>query len=184
MRLKLPAETRRQALLRPEPLIALLVFVVSAAFFVLGRGEQRPPPTAIEIVEPVPEALETREVRLVRYDASGLETPVFASVALPDAAPGRLEAILDALRLEMTDGEWPEALPTPTIFVGSVARQTVAVLDFRPEGPVPLSVAGELRLLRSVEETLLANGVDQLRFLLHGEAAGVFLEHLAVPAAL
>ncbi|MEX2543260.1 MAG: hypothetical protein WD314_15745 [Trueperaceae bacterium] len=170
--------------MRPEPLIALLVFAVSAAFFLLGRGEQHPPPPAIEIVDPEPEALETREVRLMRYDASGLEAPVFARVALPDAAPGRLEAILDALRREMADGEWPEALPTPTVYVESLARQSVAILDFRPAGPVPLSVAGELRLLRSVQETLLANGVDQIRFLLHGEAAGVFLEHLAVPAAL
>jgi hypothetical protein len=184
VRLILPRATLRRALLRPEPLLALLVLVVSAGFFLVALGDRRAPPVAVEISEASPVELETREVRLVRYDADGLENPAFVRVALPQSAPGRLEAILGALRQEMLGQEWPEPLPVPTVYVESLARQTVAVLDFRPEGPMPLSVAGEQRLLRAVQETLLANGVDQIRYLLAGEATGVFLEHLAVPAAL
>jgi hypothetical protein len=184
IRLTLPRATLKRALLRAEPLLALLVVAVSAGFLLVAVGDRPSSPPSVEIVEAAPASLETREVRLVRYDAQGLEAPVFARVDLPASAAGRLEAILRALRAEMVGEGWPEALPVPTVYVESVARQTVAILDFRPEGPIPLSVAGEQRLLRAVQETSLANGVDQVRFLLDGEAAGVFLEHLAVPSAL
>jgi hypothetical protein len=183
-RLVLPRATLKRALLRAEPLLALLVVVFSAGFLLVGLGDGRSSPPSVEIIETAPASLDTREVRLVLYDAQGLETPVFASVDLPASAAGRLQAILAALREEMMGDGWPEALPVPTVFVETVARRTVAVLDFRPEGQIPLSVAGEQRLLRAVQETSLANGVDQVRFLLDGEAAGVFLEHLAVPSAL
>lgn len=184
MRIRLPRSLLRRALVRPEPLLALLLLLASTLYLLLSGDERRPPPPEIEIREPEERALETREVRLVRYDASGLESPTFASVDLPEAPGERLESILGALRESLLEGDWPEELPVPRVFVESVGRQNVAVLDFRPNGPVPLSVAQERRLLRSVEATVLANGIDRIRYLLNGEATGVFLEHLAVPATL
>ncbi|MEX2535901.1 MAG: hypothetical protein WD273_09935 [Trueperaceae bacterium] len=174
----------KRALLRPGPLLALLV-VLASAFFLLNSGSDgRSAPAQIEIRQPEQQNLETREVRLVRFDANGLESPSFAQVALPQAPGARLQAILGALREEMLGTEWPQSLPVPQAFVETVGRQNVAILDFRPQGRAPLTVEGETRLLRSVEETVLANGVDQIRYLLGGEATGVFLEHLAVPSAL
>lgn len=184
MKLRLPRPLLRRALLRPEPLLALLLLLAAAAFLATSFRERRPPPARVEISEPEPVALETSEVRLVRYDADGLEKPAFVSVALPQSPSGRLRAILDALREATLGQEWPEALPAPKVFVESAGREAVAVLDFRPEARLSLTVAGETRLLRSIERTVLANGADQIRFLLNGEAAGVFLEHLAVPSAL
>lgn len=180
----MPGPLLRRALLRPEPLLALLLLVAAAIYLLSATGDGGAPPPQIEIRQPEERVLETREVRLVRYDANGLESPAFVSVDLPEAPGDRLEAILGALRESMLEADWPEELPVPKAFVESMGRQNVAILDFRPEEPVPLSVAQEARLLRSVEATVLANGVEQIRYLLSGEATGVFLEHLAVPAAL
>lgn len=183
-RVRLPPPLLRRALLRPEPLLALLVLVAATVYFFNGFGGPSPASPVIEIAETQAPELETREVRLVRFDSNGLEAPTFASVALPDAATGRLQAIVAALREATLGEEWPEGLPAPTVFVESIGRESVAILDFRPEKHLPLTVEAEARLLASIRETLLANGADELRFLLDGEAAGVFLEHLAVPAAL
>ena len=183
MRLRLPRPLLRRALLRPEPFLALLILLVALVYFLLSAQDSRPPAPQIEISQPEQRVLETREVRLVRYDASGLENPAFVEVALPEASGEQLAAILAALR-ESMQGVWPADLPVPLVFVETVGRQTVAVLDFRPTAPVSLTVAQERRLLRSVDATVLANGVDAIRYLLEGEATGVFLEHLAVPAAL
>jgi hypothetical protein len=174
----------RRALLGPGPLLALLVLVAAGAFFLSGAITPRTAPPRIEISQPETRELEIREVRLVTYDSNGLESPSFARVALPQDPGTRLELILRALREETLGAAWPEALPVPQVFVETVDRQTVAIMDFRPQEPVSLTVAGETRLLRSIEATVLANGVDQTRFLLGGEATGVFLEHLAVPSAL
>jgi hypothetical protein len=183
-RLRLSPALLRGALFRPEPLLALLVFMASALFFASGLDGRRSAAPSVEIAQPERRPVEVREVRLVRYDSDGLEIPAFARVSLPEAAAARMRAVLAALREAMLGEEWPEGLPMPTVFVESVGREVVAVLDFRPEARLSLSVEGEARLLRSIRETLLVNGADQIRFLLNGEAAGVFLEHLAVPAAL
>lgn len=184
LRFRLPRPLLRRALLRPEPLFALLILLVSVVYFLLSGREGGTPLPQIEISQPEERVLETQEVKLVRYDESGLENPTFASVALPEAPGDRLEAILAALRESTRGSYWPEEVPVPNVFVETVGRQSVAVLDFRPEEPVSLTVAQEMRLFRSVEATVLANGADTIRYLLRGEAAGVFLEHLAVPAAL
>lgn len=180
----MPPSLLRRALLRPEPLLALLILVVAISYFINGTRAPRPVASAVEIAAPRTPEFETRDVRLVRYDANGLEAPTFASVALPEHPAERLKAIVVALREATLGEEWPEALPAPTVFVENNGRENVAILDFRPEEHLPLTIEAESRLLGSIRETLLANGADQLRFLLNGEAAGVFLEHLAVPAAL
>ena len=184
MRLRVPRPLLRRALLRPEVLLALVVMLAALVYYLVSGREGRLPEPVIEISQPEERVLESQEVRLVRFDESGLENPTFVTVELPEAAGDRLEAILGALRTSMLDDAWPAELPAPTVFVESLGRQSVAILDFRPDGPVSLSVAQEQRLLRSVEATVLANGADAVRYLLGGEATGVFLEHLAVPAAL
>lgn len=164
--------------------MALLVLVVSVVFFVSSLRRSQMPPTLVDLGQAQAPTTEMREVRLVRFDAQGLEAPSFVRVELPEDSSARLETILGALREAALDDEWPRELPTPKVFLENLGRRRVAVLDFRPQRRIPLSVEAERRLLRGVEETVLANGVDEIRFLLDGRARGVFLEHLAVPAAL
>jgi hypothetical protein len=184
VRIRVPRSLLRRALLSPAALLSLLVLLASTAFFVTGAANRRPAPPRIEISAPDASPTDVGEVRLMTYGADGLESPKFARVELPREPGARVEAVLEALRGETLGDAWPEALPAPQVFVETIERERIAILDFRPQGPVPLTVSGETRLLRSIEATVRANGADQIRFLLNGEAAGVFLEHLAVPAAL
>lgn len=184
MRIRLRRQLLLRSLLRPEPLLALLVALLSLVYYWQARQERQPRFTPIEIAGVADQDLPSVDVRLVSFDAQGLEVPSFVSLELPVSTSQRLQLILEALREETLGEVWPEPLPTPNVFVENVARRQVAVLDFRPEARLSLTVSQESRLLDSVEETLLANGVDEVRYLLHGEAAGVFLEHLAVPTGL
>lgn len=184
MRLRLTGALLRRALLRPEPIIALLVLAAAVFYFVSGLAGDREPHVRVNILQQEPETVPEAEVRLILFDSAGLETPTFVTIPLPEEPAPRTASLLSALRSEALADPWPEALPVPQVYVETVDRQQIAVLDFRPSEPLNLTVEAEARLLRSIEETLLENGVDDVRYLLDGEAAGVFLEHLAVPSAL
>lgn len=184
MRFRLTGELLRRALLRPEPIIAVLVLAAAVFYFWTGLVDNREQPAQVSILQQEPESVPEAEVRLILFDAAGLETPTFVTVPLPQEPAPRVSSLLAALRTEALADPWPEALPVPQVYVETVDRQDIAVLDFRPDEPLTLTVEAEARLLRSIEETLLENGIDDVRYLLEGEAAGVFLEHLAVPAAL
>ncbi len=169
----------------PQVLIAGLLALAGIAFLVAGGAARVAPAARVSIAPPDDSAKRTDEVRLILVDADGLERPRFVSVSLPGARDARLHAILDALRSAMIgDGGWPQNLPTPGVFVEDVNRRAVAVLDIRSDAPVAVSVGQELQLLRSLRETVLANDVDEVRFLRDGRPARTLLGHVAVDSGL
>lgn len=129
--------------------------------------------------------LTAQDVRVVMVDEAGLERNRSVRLALPPGASQRLAAVMTALRDELAqEGVWPSDLPAPRVFVETIDRRTVAVIDMLVPAGAAVSVAQELALLRSLTATAEANGAVDVRFLRGGEPTGTLLEHVAVPAAL
>lgn len=129
--------------------------------------------------------LSTQDVRVVMVGEDGSERSRSVRLALPLGASQRLAAVVAALRDELVqEGVWPNDLPSPRVFVETLDRRAVAVIDMLVPTGVAVSVAQELALLRSLTATAEANGALDVRFLRGGEPTGTLLEHVAVPAAL
>lgn len=173
------------ALSRPQVLVALLLLLGAAVLFLAPVTSGDRAEGEFLLPEITPAQTVTAEVRLVTYDQFNLEVLDSSQQVVPLAPAQQLTAVLALLQAELLQsGVWPAALPAPGVFVETLNRQRVAVLDFRPAAPLPLSVAQELRLLQSIEATVLANGSDRVQFLLQGRPAGVFLLNVAVSDGL
>jgi len=173
-----------EAALTPQVLVAALLLVATVALL-LSVPETRPGPPPVVNLTSADDLLTPQEVRLVLVDTAGLEWQRDASIAAPTDAPRRFEAILAALREALLEeGVWPAGLPTPDVFVETFDRQVVAVIDVAAGGVIEVSVAQELALVRAIDATAAANGIDGVRYLRGGQRTETFLGHIAVPSAL
>lgn len=173
-----------KAALTPQVLVAALL-VIAAAALLLSVPRLRPDPPPVVNLTSEDDLLTEQDVRLVLVDAAGLEWQRDAKVAAPTDAPRRFEAILAALRSELlVEGVWPAGLPTPRVYVETFDRAVVAVVDVAAGGVIEVSVAQEQALVRAIEATALANGIDSVRFLRDGQHTETFLGHVAVPSSL
>lgn len=172
------------ALSRPQVLVAfVLLFGAAALFLTPLKGDQ--PEGEFLLPEITPAETVMAEVRLVTYDQFNLEVVTGKQLLVPLAPAQQLAAVLGLLQVELQhNGDWPATLSAPAVFVETLNRQRTAVLDFRPTAALTLSVAQELRLLQSIEATVLANDIDRVQFLQQGRPAGIFLLNVAVPDAL
>jgi len=172
------------ALLTPQVLVAVLLAVAAIALYASVNVPQLPPPPVVDLTSAA-DLLTTQDVRLVLVDAAGLEWQRDANIAAPTDAPRRFEAILGALRdALLEEGVWPLGLPTPSAFVEVIGRETVAVIDIPAGGVVAVSVAQERALVRAIDATAAANGIDTVRYLRGGQQTDTLLGHVAVPSAL
>jgi len=159
---------------RPQVLVAALLLVGAAAFFLLSRPPTVPPPAAVEAPDDAREQVATREVTLYRV-ADGLVTPILREVPAPNDPSARLEAVVAALRGALVEaGDWPEALPAPSVYAVRMDRADAAVLDL-PHRDVLLDVAAQRTILASIRRTLAEQGVDRLAFLRDGAAVDAWL---------
>ena len=177
---------RTGLLLKPEVILAALLFVLGAGYLMGGLLEGGAELRVVELQAPEGRSMRAVEVQLVRFDPAGLEVPSFVTVEVPeDDEAGLYAATLAALRETLVaDGVWPQELPAPVVFLPSVGRSSNLVLDFRFADKPSLTVAQERSLLDSIEATLAANGIDSASYLQNGQAARVFLEHLTVRSSL
>lgn len=172
------------ALLTPHVLVAALLVVGAVALFASVPVPQPPAPPTVDLTT-AEDLLTTQDVRLVLVDAAGLEWQRDARIAAPTDAPRRFEAILGALRdALLEEGVWPAGLPTPGVYVEVFDRETVAVVDVAAGGVVAVSVAQERALVRAIDATAAANGIDAVRYLRGGQQTDTFLGHVAVPSTL
>ncbi|HET9025987.1 MAG TPA: hypothetical protein VFN07_00465 [Trueperaceae bacterium] len=184
--MKQPAAAWRRllrAVATPQVLVAclLLVAALSQLRSPAWRPEQEPSIAIDRANPPLPE----QEVRLVIVDESGLERSRTVRVAVPEGASQRLSVVLGALRAELVQvGVWPSDLPAPRVFVDTLERQRVAVIDMLVPQPVGVSVGQELAMLRSLTATAEANGAERVRYLRDGQPTTTLLDHVAVPASL
>ncbi len=183
----MPAEKRRwlRILAMPPVLLGVFVLLGSLALFF---GSLRSTPLIrqelnLDITELNPQTLQ--EVPLVLIDANGLEDTVMLELSLAADDGSKLAAILAALReLMLNRGTWPQALLAPQVFVTTLARQRVAVLDFDIERPLAVTIEIERQILESVRSTTLRNGMDKLQILINGKVSPTFLGHLALETSL
>lgn len=174
-----------RALSRPQVIIASLLLLGAAALYFAPPSFRQPDSQEFSLPEIAPAETASGEITLVTYDQYNLEASVVIAAELPLDAAQHLQSVLTALRSSLqADGLWPAGLPLPQVFVETLNRQRMAVLDFRPPADLQLTVARELRLLQSLEATVRANGIGGVRFLLQGEPAGIFLLNVAVPDSL
>lgn len=172
------------AALRPHVIAAVLAFAV--ALSLLLASPTRPTVDAEDVsVTPPPASATTADVRLVLVDDAGLEWSRVVQVSLPEGPSARMAAVVDALRrTSIEEGLWPDALPTPRVFVETFDRRRVAVIDVGTSPAAGVSVAREEALLRALVATVEANGADAVRFLRDGRPTATFLGHVAVPSSL
>lgn len=173
-----------RAMRSPQFLLALLVLILAMVAIIATTED---PPEIIEYALPVieEETLLPEEVRLVTFDQFSLEIPLRVSVEVPRNPTGRLRVIVGALVATLDlQGIWPAGLELPDVFLVDMDGSATAVLDFRPPEDLDFSQEAERRLLRSIEETMLAAGADTVRFLRQGESDGVFLQNVPVPRSL
>ena len=171
--------SRFAALVRPQVVVSALLLVGALLFSLSPSGPQRPGPPTVELSAGIEVPIVEREVRLLVIDPDGLERPLFARLSFADSPFARLEAVLTALRVELVAaGVWPEAGSVPTLFRGVVDVRTFVVLDFG-DGFDGMSVVEERQLIGSLEATLRAEGIDEVRYLRHGRAEEAPFGHLA-----
>jgi hypothetical protein len=174
-----------QALGRPQVLVAFLLLFGAAVLLLAPTTTGDRPEGEFLLPEITPPETVAADVQLVTYDRFNLEVLTRRQLVVPLAPAQQLSAVLAELQAELRQaGIWPDGLPAPGVFVETLNRQRVAVLDFRPAGLPALPVAQELRLLQSIEATVLANGSNRVQFLLNGRPAGVFLWNVVVPDGL
>ena len=175
----------RRVLAKPHVLLALLLLIASAVFAVRGGRLRAQQPEPVETGVASLAAGVPTEVRLLLVDEDGLQRPRFETVRLPPDDTGRVTAIVAALRSVLIAADvWPDGLPAPSVFAQRIDGKAVAVIDLRPSPGVAVSVGQELQLLRSIQGTVLGNGVDEVRFLRDGQPATTLLGHVAVRSAL
>ncbi len=142
------------------------------------RNLWQPYPEKISVQLQAPQVpLQSEEVQLVVYlDPTNLDVsqPKFKTLEIPQDKPQRLLRILSALR-DNLEGLWPEALPLPIIFL----HEQTAIIHFRFENPIMLSVDKEHRLFQSIQATLKENDIAKVRILVN-EQSETFLGHIAL----
>lgn len=173
-----------EAALSPQVLVAALM-TIGALALLLSAPVSRPGPPPVVDLTSADDLLTDQDVRLVLVDATGLEWQRDASITAPTDAPRRFAAILDALREALlAEGVWPAGLPTPGVYVETFDRQVVAVVDVAAGGVIEVSVAQEQALVRAIDATAAANGIDSVRYLRGGQHTDTLLGHVAVPSTL
>lgn len=172
------------AVLTPQVLVAALL-VIGASALLSSVPQTRPGPAPVVDLTSADDLLTTQDVRLVLVDAAGLEWQRDASIEAPTDPPRRFAAVLGALREALlAEGVWPAGLPTPDVFVETFDREVVAVVDVAAGGVIEVSVAQEQALVRAIDATASANGIDSVKYLRGGQRTETFLGHVAVPSGL
>ena len=168
---------------RPQ-VVAALILVLGAAWFAWwARPAPLAPPPVLEAPGGNDAPTAVREVTLYRV-ADGLATPMRVEVPAPDDPSARMQAVVDALRVALIDaGDWPEALPSPTVFMLRIERDDAVVLDL-PDHDAVVDVQAERTILASLERTLGEQGVDRVAYLDAGAAREAWLGNLLTPSSL
>lgn len=173
-----------RAFATPQFLTSLLLLLATVLFLAYGPRGVRSERQTIDLGAPTNVATE-KQVRLVLFDLSGAERSESVTLRLPPGDGAQMAGVLVALREELVaSGVWPSQLPAPRVFVATIERRKVAVIDLVPPEPVAVSVAQEYALLKALTATAQANGVSEVRFLRNGRPQEVLLEHVAVPSSL
>jgi hypothetical protein len=172
-----------RVLLRPQVLVAFVLAVLAAPYlFGATTGDGTPSPLPQLQAAGDGETAATLEVPLVVVDADGLTRPAFATVESAEHPTAVARATLEALRAGLVEeGVWPGEVPAPAALAFEANRRRVVVVDVQVPGPVAVSVAQETAALRSVIETLLAGGADDVRVLVNGAPAATLWGHVALP---
>lgn len=167
-------------LARPHVLLAAFFLILAFLFFVRTVSTRGPERTVVQ-VRTETETLPESTVQLTLQVPGGEPYQHSVQAAIPTEPSERLHAVLALLRERLVDLDvWPEALPTPLVFVETIERQPTAVLSFSVPTGLAVSLAVELVLYHAIEKTALANGAARLVVLQDGEPTGVFLSHVAV----
>ena len=168
----------------PQVLVAALLLLAATALFFGGSSRPPPPPPTVELTSE-DDALVTADVRLLMVDATGLEWQKSERVQSRPGASARMTAVIAALRESLVgEGVWPEALPAPIVFLETIERRSVAVIDMRPPDDIAVSVATESAIARAIRGTAEINGAEEVVFLRDGAPASTLLGHVAVPNSL
>ena len=161
-------------MLRPHVLVGVLLLGSGVAWIwdAVTAGAPLRPPANLLVGQALPVA-ETTDVPIVVVDRDGLRRTLLVEVEVVDAVDARLGAALVALReVLVTEGNWPRTVAAPHVQSYEAQRRRVAVLDVPAlrEGP-GLALMAELAALRSLEETALAHGADEVRVIVDGAPA-------------
>lgn len=161
-------------MLRPHVLVALLLLGSGVAWIWEAATASAPvrPPANLLVGQPRP-VPETTDVPIVVVDREGLRRTLLVEVEVVDAVDARLGAALAALREVLVgEGNWPRTVAAPHVQSYEAQRRRVAVLDVPAlrEGP-GLELMAEVAALRSLEETALAHGADEVRVVVDGAPA-------------
>jgi hypothetical protein len=173
-----------QVLLRPHVLVALVLFGSALPWLWGGLtgGPAIRPPGPLLVGEPAhrPERV---DVPIVVLDRAGLRRTLLVQVETIDAFDARLGAALQALRtVLMEERNWPPAVAAPSVQSYEAQRRRVAVIDVPPLGAAPgMELSAELAALRSLQETALAHGADEVRVVVGGSPAVTLWGQVALP---
>lgn len=168
----------------PQVLLALLALIAALIYALSSRAAQPAPPV---LLQEVAEERELERRSVVLYVVQGeLVQPIAREVeTIVDDAGADLEVLIAALRLELLErGVWPEALPTPTVFVVELERRPNVVLDLPADVLPSMSVRDEATILTSLERTLLETGVERVAFVRDGEPTDAWLGRIATSSSL
>ncbi len=160
--------------MRPHVLVASLLLASAVPWLWGGLGAGVAPrlPGALLVGEPT-EVPEPTSVPIVVLDRDGLHRTLLVEVETIDTFDARLRAALVALRtVLLQERNWPAAVAAPSVQSYEAQRRRVAVIDVAPLGSAPgLELMAELAALRSLQETALAHGADEVRVLVGGRPA-------------
>lgn len=163
-----------RVVLRPHVLVALLLVGSGVAWIWAAATASAPvrPPANLLLGQPRP-VPETTDVPIVVVDRDGLRRTLLVEVEVVAEVDARLRAALTALREALVaEGNWPPTVAAPYVQSYEARRRRVVVLDVPAlrEGP-GLELMAELAALRSLEETALAHGADEVRVVVDGTPA-------------
>ena len=161
-------------MLRPHVLVGVLLLGSGAAWVWESAAPGAParPPANLLVGQPQP-VPEATDVPIVVVDRDGLQRTLLVEVEVVDGFDARLGAAVAALREALAaEGNWPRTVAAPHVQSYEAQRRRVAVLDVPAlrEGP-GLELMAEVAALRSLEETALAHGADEVRVVVDGSPA-------------
>lgn len=168
---------------RPQVLAATIVLLGSAWFAWWARPSEPPPPPDLDSGGATITPTTSREVTLYRV-VDGVANPIPRAVPAAQDDSARIQAVVDALRDVLVEaGDWPDALPAPSLYALRIERDDAVVLDL-PRHDALVDVAAERTILASIERTLAEQGIDRIAYLVDGRARAAWLGNLDTASTL
>ncbi len=164
-------------------LVALLLLGSGVAWIAgsLQRGSAPRPPGQLLIGEPSAQVTPA-DVPVVLVDRDGLRRTLLVEVESLDEFDARLAGAMEQLREALLEeSNWPEGVDAPYVQSYEAQRRRVVVIDVPALGPGSgLELLAELAALRSLEETALAHGADEVRVVVEGEPSSTLWGQVAL----